>query len=187
MIISTIAAESDENHFGVWMPHARARTDSRARDSIRSRHKTSLFQEDRTRNAIGDRTPERRLRGVPEQAADFNRRSAAGSWFSGDTVNSFSHRAAGRRMAHPRRLSSVHVGIASLRLHHRKRGRRLSNRPRTPARNADFYPKLPCHPVCQSRSAMPPGARPDAASSTRPAAAHPSGRIASRRQRSPRS
>jgi len=49
-----------------------------------------------------------------------------------------------------------------------------------------FPPKLPCHPVYQSRSAMPPGARPDAASSTRRAAARPSGRIASRRQRSPR-
>jgi hypothetical protein len=33
-------------------------------------------------------------------------------------------------------------------------------------------PKLPCHPVCRSRSAVPPGARPDdAASSTRRAAA----------------
>lgn len=28
-------------------------------------------------------------------------------------------------------------------------------------------PKLPCRPVCRSRSAMPPGARPDVASSTR--------------------
>ena len=46
--------------------------------------------------------------------------------------------------------------------------------------------KFPCHPVCRSRSAMPPGARPDAASSTPRAAARPSGRIASRPQRSPR-
>src|SRR5882724_4939721 len=51
------------------------------------------------------------------------------------------------------------------------------------SRKAAFHPKLPCHPVCQSRSAMLPGARPDAASSTRQAAARPSGRTASRRQR----
>src|SRR5258705_1114517 len=57
--------------------------------------------------------------------------------------------------------------------------------PRTPARKADFHPKLPCHPVCRSRSAMPPGARRDAASSTPRAAARPSGRIALRPQRSP--
>ena len=31
---------------------------------------------------------------------------------------------------------------------------------------AAFHPKLPCDPVYQSRSAMPPGARPDAGSST---------------------
>ena len=66
------------------------------------------------------------------------------------------------------------------------RRRRRSDWPRTPARKADFHPKLPCHPVCQSRSAMPPGARRDAASSTRRAAARPSGRTASRRERSPR-
>jgi len=49
-----------------------------------------------------------------------------------------------------------------------------------------FHPMLPCHPVCRSRNATPPGARLDAASSTRRAAARPSGRTASRPQRSPR-
>jgi hypothetical protein len=51
---------------------------------------------------------------------------------------------------------------------------------------AAFQPKLPCDPVYQSRSAMPPSARPDAGSSTRRVAARPSGRTASRCRRSPR-
>jgi len=51
---------------------------------------------------------------------------------------------------------------------------------------AAFYPKRPCDPGYQSRSAMPPGALPDAGSSTRRAVARPSGRTASRCRRSPR-
>lgn len=38
---------------------------------------------------------------------------------------------------------------------------------------AALRPKLACHPVCQSRSAMPPGVRSDAGSSTGRAAARP--------------
>jgi len=51
---------------------------------------------------------------------------------------------------------------------------------------AACHPKLAGHPVCRSRSAMPPGARRDAASSTPRAAARPSGRIALRPRRGPR-
>ena len=76
--------------------------------------------------------------------------------------------------------------LSECRTHYRERRTHRSDWPRTPARKTAFRPKLPCHPVCRSRSAMLPGARRDAASSTRRAAARPSGRTAPRRQRSPR-
>jgi hypothetical protein len=53
-------------------------------------------------------------------------------------------------------------------------------------RKPGFHTKLPCHPACRPRTAMPPGARPDAASSTRRAAVRPLGRTASKRRRSRR-
>jgi hypothetical protein len=51
---------------------------------------------------------------------------------------------------------------------------------------AEVDPKLPDHPAYRSRIAKPPDAQSDAASSTRRAAARPSGRTALRPQRSPR-